>query len=365
MLATLALFSGHDWSTFSGMWTRRVLVALIAVGLPACARACGKRSAAQDAGAASSHASGIEMLAEGKEPRLKLEVGRWAGLAYGLTLTGEVSMGVTGRPPVKSPRSVTSFEFEVLRGTANPIVKKQGGRQRRFVEERGVISRAEVQSAEVPQAALQSMNEALATLRGLTTRQLIGEDGEIAEVTTEALEGKELSKEVKEVLDRSFDAQRRFPFRLPPKAVGVGGKWRFRESVELSGVTMWQICEMSVTQIQGDRVTISLRVRHEAPKQDVPHPLFPEKRADVEQYRGDGTGHITIDRMTTIVTEGKLSTTGSLKLSWYEEDALKSATFLAATRTELSGRIGRLPEAGAGDASSLDAGVDAAGAAAQ
>lgn len=341
------------------MWTRRVLVALIAVGLPACARACGKRSDAQDAGAAERHASGIEMLAEGKEPRLKLEVGRWAGLAYGLTLTGEVSLGVVGRPAVKSPTSVTGFEFEVLRGTANPIVKKLGGRERRFVEERGVVQTARAESAEIPPAALLSMNQALATLKGLSTRQLIGEDGEIAEVTTEALEGKELSKEVKEVLDRSFDAQRRFPFRLPPKAVGVGGKWRFRESVELSGVTMWQICEMSVTQIQGDRVTISLRVRHEAPKQEVPHPLFPERRADVEQYRGDGTGHITIDRMTAVVTEGKLSTTGSLKLSWYEDDALKSATFLAATRTEISGRIGRMPEAGVGDAAVPDAGAEA------
>ncbi len=300
------------------------------------------------------------MLSQGSEPRVELEVGRWAGLVYGLTLTGDVSMGVAGRPPVKSPSSVTSFEFEVLRGTANPIVKKLGGRKRRYVEERGSITSARAESKEIPAAALTGMNEALAKLNGLSTRQLIGEDGEIAEVTTEALAGKELPAEVKAVLDQSFDAQRRFPFRLPPKAVGVGGKWRFRESVELSGVTMWQIAEMRVTRIAGDRVTISLRVRHEAPRQEVPHPLLPGRRADVDQYRGDGTGSITIDRMTAIVTAGRLSTTGSLKLSWYEGDEKKSATFLAATRTELAGRIGRLPEASASDAAAQGAAVDAA-----
>ena len=200
-------------------------------------------------------------------------------------------MGVAGRPPAKSPSSVTSFEFEVLRGTANPIVKKLGGRKRRYVEERGTIVSARAESKEIPEAALSGMNEALSKLNGLSTRQLIGEDGEIAEVTTEALAGKKLPAEVKAVLDQSFDAQRRFPFRLPPKAVGVGGKWRFRESVELSGVTMWQIAEMSVTRIAGDRVTISLRCAMRRPAKRCPTPAAGTSRGCGSVPRRRHGGH--------------------------------------------------------------------------
>ncbi|MEZ4225324.1 MAG: hypothetical protein R3B13_30510 [Polyangiaceae bacterium] len=343
------------------MRSRALLCLALAVAAPACARACNKADGKADAATEATAASGIEMLADGKEPRVKLEVGRWAGLAYGLSLRGEVSLGVVGQPTAKSPTSVTAFEFEVLHGTADPLIKKVGGRDRRYVEERGVVSLARAESDTLPPAALQTLNGALKTLEGLSSRQLIGEDGEIAEVTAESLGGKKLPAEVKEVLDQSFDAQRRFPFRLPPRPVGVGGKWRFRESVELNGVTMWQICEMSVTAVSKDSVTISLRVRHEAPRQEVPHPLQPDRRADVQQYRGDGTGHVTVDRTTAIVLEGRLATTGSLKLAWYEGDQQKVATFVAATKTELSGRIGRPPDAGVegGDGQAGDAALAA------
>lgn len=358
--------SAHLVPDLSVMKRRLLLLFLLAAGLaPGCDGGCSGCGADPDTtpDAASEAEGRVEFLDAGKEPRVKLQVGRWQGLTYRWQVKNESSFGLQGNKPVRSPTVVAEMTFRATRGSADPIVRERNGKEFKLVEERATVDSLEVEPKGIPPETAAAMNQGLAGYVGTRTRMLVAEDGEVFEMKTELVGGVAPAPEEKEVLDRSWEVQRRFPFRLPPEPVGVGAKWRFSETVELGGVKAIQMAEMSLKSISERQVVIRISVRQHAPVQEFPHPFAPGKTALLEQFRGDGEGQLTIDRLTGIPMQGKLSVTGRLTVSTLgnpgERASFISASVLSSTATILG-------DGGAGD---LDAGdawgsADAADAAA-
>lgn len=334
-------------------WFRRLrrLVPALVLLVPACDFHCGGASAKKDAALVSDSGSGrVEVVRTGSKPRIKLTVGRWAGLRYQLQLTSSVSFGVEGQPPLRPPATVARLDYKVLRGTANPI--QHGGRP--CVEEQAVLRSLRVLGGGLPPALAAQTNKELGALDGTTVRQLVTDDGEIAEMKTELVAGKKPAPQVQKALDQVWDAQRHFPFRLPQVPVGVGASWRFTEPTELRGVRAMQIADMTITGMDAKSVRIRIRIRQQAPRQELPNPLDPSSTAILEHYRADGQGEFTIDRMTAVMRRGHLAVTASLRLSAINAQGKKQqASFAAAEIVRERARIGA-PEAGAG---TVDAGT--------
>lgn len=328
---------------------------------------CGKRSPAPAASASAKppEAEGIDVLNVGGEPRVRLEVGRWSGLRYEQVVETDGSFGITGQPPAKAPTSHATLLIDVVHGSADPIERDVDGRTRRLVEEHGRVQSLRVSSAELPPEVIAGMNQAFALLVGTTTRQWVGENGELVDVTTELVGGKAATPEIKHALDQLFASQRHFPFRLPPAPVGPGAKWKFTQQIDVRGIRTLQVAEMTLSALTKDGAKIGISVRQQAPTQDIPHPLRPGESARVEQYRGDGTGELTVDRLTGVVLDARLATTGSVRLSWLDGAERAEATFMAASVTRIAGRLlGRDDDAGADGASTVlpDGAAEASGA---
>jgi len=204
---------------------RRLLPALVLL-VPACDFHCGggppKKATPQ---ITDSGPGRVEMVRNGAEPRVKLSVGRWKGLRYHMELTSSASFGVSGQAPLRPPATVADLGFTVIRGTANPVPCSG----RHCVEERAVFESLRVKGGGLPPELAAQTNQALAVIDGTTMRQLVTDDGEIAEMKTELVGGKKPEPQVQKTLDQVWDAQRHFPFRLPPVPVGVGASWRFTE----------------------------------------------------------------------------------------------------------------------------------------
>lgn len=353
---------------------RRALTwALLALGAAVgCDGGCGACSGgAPKAGALVEPEARVELLDPGSAPRVELEVGRWQGLTYHWQVRNESSFGLQGNKPIKAPTVVANMTFQVTHGTADPVLRERGGRTLRLVEERATVDSIEVDPKGLSPELVTALNQGLAGYAGTRTRTLVGEDGELVEMKTELVGGVEPAPEEKEMLDRTWEVQRRFPFRLPPAAVGVGGKWRFSETIEMSGVKAVQVAEMTVTQIHASEVVIRVQVRQHAPRQELIHPFAPGKTALLEQFRGDGDGELTIDRLTGIPMQGKLSVTGRLTLATVGKPN-ERMSFIAASVLRSSARIlgegglDPLPDAGedmeADGGPPLDAASDADGA---
>jgi hypothetical protein len=327
---------------------RRGLLAS-ALALPACGSWCNR--APEQKKPVSDGAPRVEVTDPGREPRAELEVGRWSGFRYWLALENDGSFGTAGLPPAKAPTSVMTLGFEVLRGTADPIVRDQAGDKRELIEERSVLEELHVRSSELPPEAIAQLQSAFDALRGTSTKQLVAQDGEVVELEIELVGGQKPPPEVKQVLDEAFDFQRRFPFRLPPAPVGVGARWRFSEPIEIRGVRATQVAEMTMIALDQRAARIGIRLRLQAGTQMVPHPLDPNRQATLESFRGDGDGELEIDRATAVVLSSRLATTAKLELSSLDaEQRRQVATFTSASVLRGRGGIGAAPRDGDGAA---------------
>jgi hypothetical protein len=257
----------------------------------------------------------VEMLGDGSEPRVTLRVARWSGLRYRFIVEASGSLGLVGQPPVLGPTVVMTLDHDVLRGSADPIISHRDGAVERLIEERAVLESVRVRHDLSPKAVIDAWNQSLLPLRGTSYKQRVSESAGIAWLKSELIGGAKPPEEVRKAIDATLDVQRHFPFRLPPVPVGVGARWRFREQVDINGAHAVQVADMSLKAIDANFAVIGLTLRQEAPRQEVAHPFVPGAKAMLEQFRGDGEGELTVDRLTAIVVRGRLVGTAQITLS--------------------------------------------------
>jgi hypothetical protein len=257
----------------------------------------------------------VEMVSTGREPRVTLRIARWSGLRYRVFIEASGTAGVEGLPPVAGPTVSMKLDYEVLRGSADPIIEHRDGGIVRMVDERVVLDDVSVRLASLPPHEEEALNRAFNAYRGTSFTQLVTESAAIASMRTELLGGWKPPPDVLAALDAGLEMQRRFPFRFPPVPVGIGARWRLREQIEINGATVFQIAEMTLRAVDSDTAAVRIVLRQEAPRQEVPHPLQPGDSAMLEQYRGDGEGELTVDRLTASPLQGRLTTTARLSLS--------------------------------------------------
>jgi hypothetical protein len=241
------------------------------------------------------------------------------------------SWGLQGQQAIQGPSLTLTFVYEVLRGTADPLVVDVDGGQQRLIEERAVLESVTVKHDTVAPGIVAEYNRVLAGFNGSALRQLVGEAGDIVELKSELLGGIEPPKELKDGMDAALDVQRRFPFRLPPIPVGRGAKWRFREKIQINGVDAVQVADMTLRALDEQTAAIHFTVRLEAARQEVPHPFSPGETASLDVFRGDGDGELTLDRLTGIALRGRFATTARLTLSGDVAGKRQTATFFAAS----------------------------------
>jgi hypothetical protein len=290
--------------------------------------------------------SDVEMLSEGERPRVELRVARWSGLRYRLVLESSGSAGIEGQPIVAVPTVTMTIETEVLRGSANPIEARHDAGLLTMIEERCTLTSLTTRHDATPKPIVDGWNLALLPLRGTTSRQKVAESAAVIWVGTELVGGLVPPEPVKKSLDAAFEAQRHFPFRLPPTSVGVGARWRFKEKLLVNGIETAQVADMSLRSVDPNTATVGLNVRQEAPAQIVPHPFAPGAKATLNLYRSDGDGELVVDRLTAIPLKGRLTSTAQLVLSDDITGAPRSAKAIWTSTITARGEI--LSESDAG-----------------
>jgi hypothetical protein len=289
--------------------------------------------------------SDVEMLGDGTPPRVGLRVARWTGYRYRFVVEGSGSQSLEGQPQAFGPVVVTTLDHEVLRGSTDPIVLHSDAGVVRLIEERAVVESIHVRQDGVDQRTLDEWNRTLLPLRGSAVRQRVTESAGIAWLKSELVGGAPPANAARKAVDATLEIQRHFPFRLPPVPVGIGARWRFREEIELNGVHAAQIAEMSLRAIDATSAVVGIVLRQEAKRQEVPHPFVPGAKAVLEQFRGDGDGELTVDRLTAVVLRGRLVVTARLTLSGDVNGTHGSATLLGTSIITASSSVLAEPDA--------------------
>jgi hypothetical protein len=290
----------------------------------------------------------VETLSEGSDPRVTLRVARWTGLRYRTTLEASGSLALEGVQPLVGPITTMIIDNEVLRGSADPLIERQYGGPVRLIEERSLLRSMSIRQEGVPQQIIDFWNLALAPLRGTTYLQRVAESAEVMQLRSEMLGGVKPPEAITKAVDQALEEQRHFPFRLPPRPVGVGARWRFREDLEVSGAHGAQIAEMTLRAIDANQAVVGIAIRQDAPRQSIPHPLIPGASAVLEQFRGDGSGELIVDRLTAILVRGRIVVTARSTVSADSGGQHNVATLLGANTIEIGATMLTDEDAGQG-----------------
>lgn len=341
---------------------------LLSVAASGCDGCGTRRNVNKVQDAASGDEGRIEVKSTGKEPRVKLAIGRWKGLTYDWDIASSGSFGMQGAKPVRIPEIRSRMRVTVTRGNADPIVRKRGEKTLRLMEEVCVVESLEIAPEGLDPKFVELTNENMSGAIGTRTRTLTAEDGEVVEMKSELVGGIEPSPEEKEAIDRGLELQRRFPFRFPAEELGEGAEWRFSETVRINGVRAVQVADMKLVKLDDNRADIRIKVRHHAPRQEMPHPFVPGATALLERYRADGDGLLVLDRVTALPLESKLSLTARLSLLVPQPQGVpQRTTWIAASvlkgKATLGGSDGGVfepePDSGLGEAdAAADAGTE-------
>jgi hypothetical protein len=267
-----------------------------------------------------------------------LRVARWAGLRYRTTLEASGAVGLEGAQPIVGPITTMIVDSEVLRGSADPLIERQYGGPVRLIEERTTLRSLTIRQEGLPQQVIDFWNLALAPLKGTSNLQRVAESAEVMRLSSEMLGGIKPPEAVTKAVDGALEQQRHFPFRLPPRPVGVGARWRFREDLQVNGAHSAQISEMTLRAIDANQAVIAIAIRQDAPRQSIPHPLVPGASAVLEHFRGDGGGEFIVDRLTAVLIRGRITVTARSTVSADVNGQHNVATLIGASTIQ-SGAI--------------------------
>lgn len=270
-------------------------------------------------------ASELKLLSVGEEPRVDIEVGRWTGLKYKTRLEQDSSLGFKGQALVSLPTVIVEFESEVTRGTADPVEHRVNGVRAELVEEEVTLQNISIRASALPEAHVALLNELLKPWGGTTMTQRVAPDGRVVEAKAGLLGGVAPPDELKAHLDRAWAAQIHVPFRLPPVPVGKGARWRFTQTLDVGDVHAVQSADIRVVSSDKDTARVKLRLRQDAPRQYIPHPMDPSESVLLEHYRAAGGGELLLDLVTGIPLKGRLTTTSQLTVGEGESRQILSA----------------------------------------
>jgi hypothetical protein len=102
---------------------------------------------------------------------------------------------------------------------------------------------------------------------------------------------------------------------FPEEAVGVGGRWEVRQSMNSGGIAMFQKAEYEVTAMDASSATVKVKIDQQAPPQAFSNPMMPAGvDATIEKMSGTGTGTLTI-RFDALVPTSSVETMSSMVMT--------------------------------------------------
>jgi len=245
---------------------------------------------------------GLELLRDGAMPRRALRYHVAKGTTTPVEMVLEVEMTAAGQG---GPLPTMTMELEI----AGDDVKPDGS-----MSVRTTIHK--VTASDRPGTTITADKMGSQLMEGIVLRGTLAPTGTLADMKLDTA-GAELPPGITQqlgTLSKSFE-QAAMP--LPTPAVGIGAEWRQRKTIVQNGMTMVTLTTLTVTGIEGDKVTFTSATEVTGPDQSLSQGGM---AIAIKHLRGHGTGKGTID-LARMVIAGEFTAEFTSDMSADGQDA--------------------------------------------
>ncbi len=251
----------------------------------------------------------LEVLDPGAEPRRVLELRFVEGDTATAELASELSIvDVDGAAVLDTPAVVQTVRFDIDR--------VNGDEADVSFEVLGV--RIDDPTGKLDRAGLLELTAALDAMVGLGGTGALDRRGQFSAFRYDVPDG--FDANAADTLDQLEQDVAAMGVPLPEAPVGVGARWRARDTLQVNGVRTDQVITYEITAIDGETITYSAIVEQSSPTQDLHDRTLPAgttARLLVATARGQMTGTLEL---------GSLVSTAELIMSGQQKVDITNAT---------------------------------------
>ena len=245
---------------------------------------------------------GLELLREGAMPRRALRYHVAKGTATPVEMVLDVDMTAAGQG---GPLPTMTMQLEI----AGDDIKPDGS-----MSVRTTIHK--VTATDRPGATIAADKMGTQLMEGIVLRGTLAPTGTLTDMKLDSA-GTELPPGITQqlgTLSKTFE-QAAMPLPTPP--VGIGGEWRQRKTIVQNGMTMVTLTTLTVTGVDGDKVTFTSATEVTGPDQSLSQGGM---AIAIKHLRGHGTGKGTID-LARMVIAGEFTAEFTADMSADGQDA--------------------------------------------
>jgi hypothetical protein len=234
----------------------------------------------------------VKLLDAGAEPRRKLRLKTKVGHTEKMQMTMQMGVGieVAGRkqPSAALPPMVMAMDMKVTEA------KPSGDIRYDFVLKKTAVPEAKGVNPKVAKV----MEAGLAKLVGMKGFVVVSDRGLTRQAKFD-MPGK-TGPEIQQVMQGMEQAMNQMSSPLPVEDVGVGAKWLFGTHMSQNGVTLSQVATYTLTKLEGDQLTLGVKLEQTAPRQKVASPIGVTVDLLSLASTGKGKTRARLDRLTPL-----------------------------------------------------------------
>lgn len=263
----------------------------------------GEKSAAGGAssGPADSATPQIKVVDSGKAPKATLRFAPAKGAKQSIVMAMDMGMTMNlggGSRTQQMPTTEMTMDVTITDVAA-------GGDIRYRFE----LTKIDVLESGGNAALVEAMKSALAGMTGLSGTAHVTNRGFTKDMTVNVPAG--VNPQISQFLDSLKQSFAQLTAPLPEEAVGLGAKWDTSTRITQNGMTMTQVASNEITALDGNVLTLSIKLSQTAPRQTIQKDGM---TAELERYSGSGAGETTVNLAQVVPTKAKIAMKNDMDL---------------------------------------------------
>jgi hypothetical protein len=248
----------------------------------------------------------VRVLGEGTGDKRALRYKYTAGSKHVMLMRMQMGMAMT-----VGERAMPTVDLPAMLMRAEITMGQPDGDLMSY--EFAVPTAPEVEAKEgTSEAVIAGLRTSLGAMTGLKGTATVDARGATREGKF-ALDGKE-NPQLAQLVDSMGQSMRQMSIPLPEAAVGVGARWQARQRMQMGGMTIYQVGDYTLESLDGDKLTLKVKLTQLGPKQTMDPPgLPPGVSAELLDMRGIGEGTMEV-ALTSLVPVSQVKVTSNTSM---------------------------------------------------